>query len=221
MEINKASGFVIRKMDFSANDEIVTILTSDDIFTFVALGTRKLKSKNRVALQIGNCIEIDFFKARLTNKLSKLKKAVTLIQPPLLTSNNAETIFEIYRLISRMKVPSAIVFNALIDCYSYFGADYNDYIKTFIYFAYLDSIGLYPVNNMCVECGRPDRINDFEFYKGGFLCVLHSEGQRPLEELKAIQNLSSEFLDYSKTSQIINKELANEIKNFISENTFD
>lgn len=221
MEINKASGFVIKKMDFGANDEIVTLLTSDDIFTFIALGTRKLSSKNRVALQIGNYIEIDFFKARLTNKLSKLKKAVTLIQPPLLTSNNAETIFEIYKLISKMKSPSNIIFNALIDCYSYFGADYNDYIKTFILFAFLDSIGQYPVNEMCVECCRPDRINGFEFYKGGFLCVLHSKKPRPLEVLMAIQNLSKEFLDYSKTSQIINKELFIELKNFISENIFD
>lgn len=218
--MHKLVGFVIKKMDYGAEDEIVTIFSRHEVISLIALGTRKLKSKNRVALQIGNLIEIEYFRARLNNKLSKLKKATLLVQPPLRTGNTAETVLEIYSYISDVKAESELLFNSLVEVYSYFGEDFNSHIKTFILFKYLDTIGSYPKNNYCIECGRPDRINGFEFYKGGFTCVLHSAKQRDIKQLKVIKNLFEFFEDYRDTDLNINQLLQKELIKFISESTF-
>lgn len=216
----KLSGFVIKKMDYSADDEIISILSNHEVISLIALGTRKLKSKNRVALQIGNFVEIEYFRARLTNKLSKVKRATLLQQPPLMIGDTAEVVLDIYSFLTQMQNPSKKVFEALIDVYSYFNEDNNHYIKTFVLFAFLDALGNLPEDNHCIECGRPDRINGFEFYKGGFTCVLHTKYPRALEELRAIKNLFLTFDDYKKTDQRINQKLNKEIKIFISEGGF-
>lgn len=218
--MQKLTGFVIKKIDYGAEDEIISIFSRHEVITLIALGTRKMKSKNRVALQIGNFVEIEYFRARLANKISKLKKASIVIQPPLNNGNTAEIILELYRYLSNIQSESALLFKALIDVYAYLGGEYNQNIKTYVLFSYLDVIGHYPQNNMCVECGRNDRINGFEFYKGGFLCALHNKKPRTLQELKAIQNLFATFDDYASTDAKINQRLQAEVKKYIDDNMY-
>ncbi len=218
--MNKLTGFVIKKIDYGAKDEIISIFSKREVISLIALGTRKMQSKNRVAIQIGNLVEIEYFRARLSNRLSKLKKASLIVQPPLRTFNTAETILEIYKYLSQLKSESPTLFRTLIDVYSHFGIDCNSHIKTFVMFAFLDALGHYPQNGGCIDCGRHDRINGFEFHKGGFTCVDHSARVRKIAELKAIQMLFGTFGEYAKTSSVLNQGLHRQLEQYISESFY-
>jgi len=85
----KELGIVIKQINYDDFDQIVTILTDTELITFIALGVRKMTSKNRVALQLGNVIEVELFRARLKNKVSKLKRANLVKQLPLQSSDTA------------------------------------------------------------------------------------------------------------------------------------
>lgn len=164
------SGIVINKLMHKADDEIITILTSEEILVVYAMGVRKIKSKNRYALDYGNLINVEFFRSRLNNKMSKLKRATMIKQPPVMTSDTSLVILTIMKYLSRIKIHSTKVFKAYIDSMQYFGEEYNHQVKTYILFNILDSIGAFPQTQQCVDCGRPDRIEGFDYSLGGFLC---------------------------------------------------
>lgn len=213
-------GIVIKKVEFNADDEVITILCEDEIVSFIALGTRKITSKNRVALDLGNIIQAEVFRARLKNKLSKLKKAILIKQPPVMTSDTANVLFEIMKNMQRVSNPSNKLFRAFLESYRYFGQDYNHHVKTFITARILDSVGLMPITSSCVECKRKDRINGFEFFLGGYTCAWHTKNERHIDFLKAINMLFTDVNMYVKTSPKINKQIYNELINFIQENIF-
>lgn len=213
-------GIVIKKVQLNADDEVVTILTSDEIVSFIALGTRKLKSKNRIALDYGNIITAEIFRARLKNKLSKLKKAVLLKQPPLKTSDTATVIIQVVKLLGKLENPSEMLFNSIIKAFQHLGDTHNHNVKTYIYFKALDSLGVYPNVSSCVECGRTDRIVDFDYKDGGYKCAWHNKKERPLEELKALQMLDKDLISYLEVDPLLNKRLFEELKQIIRDYIF-
>ena len=164
------TGIVIKKIQLNSDNEVITLLCADEIVSFIALGTRKLKSKNRIALYYVNIISAEIFRARLRNKLSKLKKAVLIKQPPIKISDTANVIVAIVKLLSKLENPSQKLFNAIIEAFSYLGDTNNHLVKTYIAFNTLDSLGVYPSTGQCIECGRADRISGFDYKDGGFLC---------------------------------------------------
>ena len=211
-------GVVIKKEIFEADNEIITILTRDELLSFIALGTRKITSKNRVALDLGNLISAELFMARLQGRLSKLKKATLVQQPPIKSANTAEIIFEIINKIQWIEKPSTKLFNAFVKSYNHLGQEYNQFVRTFIMYNYLDSLGINPVVDKCIECNRPDRISGFEFYKGGFTCAWHTTKERSLDFLRAIKYLTSDFDKYKEVNPLIDLEIYNEIIKFMKEN---
>lgn len=211
-------GIVIKKVVFEADNEIVTILTQDEILSFIALGTRKLTSKNRFSLDLGNIVSVELFMARLKGKLSKLKKSTLVKQPPLLISNTAEVVFELIKKVQYIERPSQKLFAAFVKAYNHLGSEYNQYVRTFIMFNYLDSLGINPIVDCCVECNRPDRINGFEFYKGGFTCAWHTTKERSLEFLKGMKYLSTDFEKYKNIDPLVDLNIYKEIMKFINEN---
>lgn len=213
----KELGIVIKQIDYDDYDQIVTILTETDVITFIALGVRKMTSKNRVALQLGNVIEIEFFRARLKNKISKLKRASLIKQLPVQESDTALVWLEILKYLSWIEKSSPNLFRSIIETYSYWGTEYNHHIKTYILFHLLEIRGVKPHNDNCIRCGRYDRINGFEFYEGGFTCVYHTKKKRSLEYLKGIQSLFINFKKYMNTSAYVNKNIFNELIAFLKE----
>lgn len=211
-------GIVIKKTVFEADNEIVTILTQDEIISFIALGTRKLTSKNRFSLDLGNIVNVELFMARLKGRLSKLKKSTLITQPPLLISNTAEIVFEIIKKVQHIENPSSKLFNAFVSSYKHLGNEYNQYVRTYIMFNFLDSMGINPIVDCCVECNRPDRINGFEFYKGGFTCAWHTTKERSLEFLKGMKYLSTDFNKYKDIDPLVDLNIYKEIMKFINEN---
>lgn len=213
----KEVGIVIKTLDFDDYDRVITILTSDSLISFIALGVRKVSSKNRVALQLGNLVEVDLFKARLTNKLSKLKTATLIKQPPLKEADTALVLLDLIKYLQKMRKGSERVFNSILEAYSYLGEESNHWVKTYITFSLLDELGIIPNTHACVECNRKDRIAGFDFHKGGFLCALHVDEELSLDELQAWVAVSSNFKAYLNTNPKINKVIYSKIINYINE----
>lgn len=217
MAIDKEVGIVIKTLDFQDYDKIITILTPDSLLSFIALGVRKIDSKNRVALQLGNVIEIEYFKARLTNKLSKLKTATLIKQPPLKQADTALVWLEIIKYLQKMKHGSEVVFKSILEAYPFFGEEFNHFAKTYIAFAMLDELGLKPNMNSCVECNRRDRIQGFDLHKGGFLCALHVSEELSLEELEAWSAIGKSMDAFTKTNPKAVKLIYNKVLSYINE----
>lgn len=217
MAAEKEVGIVIKMIDYDDYDKVVTILASDSLISFIALGVRKLESKNRVALQLGNLIEVELFKARLTNRLSKLKRANLLKQPPLKQADTAIVWLDIIKYLQKMRRGSEKAFKSILEAYSGFGEEFNHHAKTFIVFRMLDEMGQWPNMQHCVECKRKDRITGFDLYKGGFVCALHADEQLSLGELEAWFALGKGFAEYSKVNPGINRNIYLKVTNYIDE----
>ncbi|MDC4182745.1 DNA repair protein RecO [Mycoplasma bradburyae] len=68
-------GYIIDYFDYLENDQIIKILFQDNnILSLIALGTKKILSKNGRYITIGSLHNFEYFQARSTEKLSKLKK---------------------------------------------------------------------------------------------------------------------------------------------------
>lgn len=215
------SGIIIKKINYDEFDEIVTIYGPEHTFSFIAKGVRKMSSKNRIALQLGNYIEIIYFPARLNNKLSKLKKASIIAQPQLLKSNVASYVFDIIELAQKVKKPSSRFFISLVTAIKNLGNKTDSLLKTFVFFNALDALGVFPTSNACVKCQRTDEIDDFDFFQGGFLCNKHATKSRSLAYLKALLSLcKSDFSSFLNTDPKTNQEIFLAVKEYMAEQLF-
>lgn len=216
MSLKVFKGIVIKEIDYLNDNKIFTIMTDSSLITFLALGVKKITSKNGVALQLGNFIEVEIFQARLKDKVSKLKKATIIKQPPLFISDTAKVLLEIIKWMQKLSDYSLELFNSYIEALNLFGENYNHQLKTYILFRIVWALGLKPVLNCCVECKRKDNIVDFSLSKGGFLCFLHSKNKMNLLELHAWKNIGGEIKGYINTSSEINMILYQQIVDYIS-----
>ena len=213
------TGVVVKRIDVDDFDQVITLITPKEVLSFIALGVRKITSKNRVALQLGNVIEAEIFRARLNGKLSKLKRAVLVKQVDIKEGDNANVLLEMIRYLSKVKRSTNELFSSIIKSFDNLGQDFNHQVKTFLVASTLHVFGLEQNYHSCVECDRNDLIDDFRFFKGGFLCKHHSYKSRSLEELKAFQNLNN-LEKYKDTSPLINKKIFRELTLFIKDNEF-
>ncbi|MBU4692138.1 DNA repair protein RecO [Mycoplasma zalophi] len=212
-------GIVINKQPYADADEIVTILTPSKKITFLAKGTQKPLSKNRVALQLLNLIEVEIFEARLATKVSKLKKANTLIFFNLDTDKTV--VINLLKLLNVVKENFYLVTDTCFHLFNLFGRG-NDY-KIFLYILNqsLHCFGIYPNYKGCVVCQRKDNIIDFEFYQGGYLCFKHSNKTKEIEYLKSVYFLSKDFDDYQANfNKSYIRQIFEELWNFLEENTY-
>ncbi len=215
MSESKEVGLVVKILDYDDYDQVVTIITSDEVLSFIALGVRKINSKNRIALQLGNIIEVELFRARLKGKLSKLKRSTIVMQPPIKELDTANVLLLVIKYLSRIQNSPGDILTSIFECFHALGSEYNHHIKVFILFNYLKTIGENPQLSGCIECGSMDHIIGFEFYKGGYTCVKHTKEKRSLEFLKAIQVLDKSFNTYKETDSSVNKLIFKELEAFI------
>ena len=220
MAEEKILGIVTKILDFEDTSQIVTVLTHYEVITFIALGTRKITSKNRVAIQVGNIIDASIFRARLTNRMSKLKKAVVVKQPPITKSDTAKVVLEFIKYLALVKEPEGDPLSKIMNAYEYLGGDKNHKVKTFIVFNILEAIGQKQELTRCVECGSHEEIIGFEFFKGGYTCTKHTSNKRSLAFLKAISALNGSIDAYKDVDDIINKDIFAELSDYIKRNNF-
>ncbi|MBO6021806.1 recombination protein O N-terminal domain-containing protein [bacterium] len=79
MAENVITGFIINISDYEIYDQILTLLLPNNLkLTLIALGTKKILSKNARNISLLNQVEAEVFLARNINKISKLKKIISL-----------------------------------------------------------------------------------------------------------------------------------------------
>lgn len=215
MATSFALGLVIKIVDYGATDQVVTILTAQEKLSFIALGVRKMTSKNRIAIGLGNLIEIEFFKARLQNRLSKLKKATLHLQLPLLDGDTPQVVQEI--ILKLIKIPQADskLWYAIEEAWAFLGKTSNHHVKVFVLTRLLSVYGYWPIWDRCHVCQKRHHIIDFAFYQGGFSCIHHTKNERPLMQLKAFQALGKSFQDYQQVDELLNFEIYQELLAFL------
>lgn len=210
-------GLIIKINDFKEHDLVLKVLTKTEIFSVLALGTRKITSKNRYALQLGSLVEFEIFKARLNNKLSKLKTAKIVFQPPLFNYDTAKIMLVILKQLNKLTLTNEELFSTIKQGWVLLGNDFNHHIKTFVIFKTLKLYGIQLVLNKCVECHRLNRINGFNFFQGGFTCVTDTKIPRSINFLHAIKYLNNDLNNFLKVKAEINQQIFAELINYLNE----
>lgn len=161
-------GYIISIKDYQLFDNIISFFGEDNkIYNLLSLGSRKILSKNGRNIKIGALIEFEFFKSRLANSLSKLKKLniisdvswemaeidiVQFLNKFLLKGNNN------FKFFTYQKIMKMILENR----------DMN-FISLFSLFEIINSIGLKFALNGCAICGY-NKIRTTSIRFQGFLC---------------------------------------------------
>ncbi|UUD34788.1 DNA repair protein RecO [Mycoplasmopsis caviae] len=209
----------IKNSPSSDNDAIVEVYSKKGIFFLLAKGINKSESKNRTNLQLGSLVEIEFFQARIQNKMSLLKKA-TLISD--IDYANRFNLIYIQKAITLLKqFPKAYypLFESYVNTLNYLGIGKNSLLFTFLLSHTLNYFGLGVNVSKCCECNSPSNLCDFKFYKGGFLCGTHMVNQRWTKELKSIYYM---YHDIKIFLQIciskVNQTILCELKEYLEEN---
>ncbi|QJG66725.1 DNA repair protein RecO [Mycoplasma phocoenae] len=217
---NILQGIVINKIDYQDNDEVITILTLNGPLSFIARGTRKIESKNRVALQLLNMVECEMFLARVKNKVSKLKKAVLIKQYNFLKAD-----FDVTNIL--LKIANIIKHNSydfvkniflIVDKFGW-GNDYS--LLAYLLFSSLECFGIKPYMKGCVECKAQTKLIEFNFYKGGFLCIDHADATMDIKYLETIFLLSQSIDMYEqKASLKYSRKIVKELVELIKESNY-
>ncbi|WEK83165.1 MAG: DNA repair protein RecO [Mycoplasma sp.] len=222
------NGYLISTLDFGDFDQIITFLSEEgNLYPCLSKGSRKLESKNRSQLRIGNFCQFEVFLARHKDKMSRLKKCKAI--------NEADWrlgFFQPFNLLVESIQNSNFKNKAL---YNYFVYIY-ELLKTEKYsekelilitlekFCLLNGISLEV--NKCVECGTTKQIHTLSLKKHGFVCHLHFDKKTDYEfsvkECKLFHHLFNEQYDelknFSKYFDFIIKILKQYIKDNLGVN---
>lgn len=198
------NGYLISEYEYGEYDKILKFIINENRFiSCLAKGLRKSGSKNARQLFFGILTEIQFFEARLNNKLSKLKK-VNLIE------QLDQTIIENYSLVVLNYLYEKILHDCFqINVYTLY-KNFLDLIKTkkydseFLINYFLircqTLFGFKLIYKKCSICGTQKQINSVSIENNGILCRTCSlETQLPKWKKEAI------FLFYFLNSNNIEK----------------
>lgn len=202
-------GYLINTLDFNQYDQIITFISDKGfLYPCISLGSRKLESKNRSQLRIGNYCEFEIFQARFANKISKLKKCKAI--------NEADwrlSFFQPFNLLTESIQKTSITGKNLINYFVFIfnlikEQTYNEKELILILlekFCLLNGISLEV--NRCVECGTKKQIHTLSLSKHGFVCHLHFNPKKDhvfeVDECKLFHYLFNE--EYNKLKEYANK----------------
>ncbi|RIV16685.1 DNA repair protein RecO [Mycoplasmopsis gallopavonis] len=180
-------GIVLEIYQNEENLFLVSFFTSQGKLVLAAQGLDKPLSKNRVNLQIGSLVEIEYFKARLEGKIGKLKKAHLLKSIDISDTKNAQFVEKITKLLQNFTSSNHLM-GFLPQLYSLISPLNNDRILTFLYAQSLIYFGIAPNFNSCRICLNMKNLIDFDLLAGGFICNRHGqkETDKSMEYLQAI-----------------------------------
>lgn len=169
----EVEGIVIKSTPFRENDAMITMISRDRLYPFLARGVMKFSSKNAASVSL-------FSKSLVS--LSKTKDGLSLRSGTLLESYNAlNSKFEVLASIKLIcEITSTFIIQA-DECSRIYAAlektltlinkGFSSLTISLIYFAYvLRAIG-YGLNvDKCVKCGQKLQITSISYEDGGFIC---------------------------------------------------
>lgn len=214
-------GIVLEVSNYPENDNesLIKLLTKKGILNLIASGLNKAQSKNKANLLPGSYTEIEYFKARLRGKFSRLKKANALIVPDYDNRHNIVLITKLLRFFNNFESSYNPIVQAYLTILPYMGQGKNRWLLTYVLGQSLDYFGAKIVNDKCVECLTPGNLCDFQFYKGGFLCAAHMTKRRWTKELKSYYYLFHSVDVYMQMANSeIDEQIRHELIDFLKEN---
>jgi DNA repair protein RecO (recombination protein O) len=179
------NGYLISKNDFQVFDEIITFITpNNEKISCISLGSKKIESKNGRNLFLGNLNEFQIFRSRSSDKLSKLKKTISIEQIDFSLQNNA--CFILLNECINLTPPNT---NSLFDFYksNLNRIKENKYssheLILIILMKYIKLLGINLEVNCCVVCGSK-KIKTISFNKHGMLCPICITNKDKIYDLK-------------------------------------
>lgn len=170
MSLTITKGYLINIQDYGSFDEIITFINEyGNRFSCLALGVKKITSKNARSLILGNYNEFEFFQSRYENKISKLKKSTLINQVnwEMLSKNSFNTLNEI---CYKTNFFSKKVYQYYLENIEFISKNMNDQIALIkILIDYIKISGIKLQTNHCVICGS-NKIKTFSLTELGFIC---------------------------------------------------
>ena len=221
MEKIKIDGFVIKEKPFSETSKIITIITKEKgLISLMAKGAKRLKSplKNISDLFSYCTFNINYKDDKMSlltsgdiiNPLLNIKKEITKIA---YVNFISELTFQVLKQSNNKNIYDIFI-NSILKIEDGFDAGL---ITNILELKYLKYLGVSPVFNGCVICGKKEVIT-LSSYKGGFVCKNHLENEYIVNSktIKLIKLL--EYIDISKISKTdVKDEIKKEIDTFINE----
>lgn len=207
-QISKAIVLKIIDSSTNENDSFVDFFGKKGKFRLLAKGINKASSKNKANLLIGSVAEIEYFAARKYGSVGRLKKATTILNIDYSSSANLNFVIRAVKILDSILGKSYDIFDKYCQTLKHLGEGINKRLLLFVLANSLFSFGIGPIINKCVECQNTQNLADFEFYKGGFLCNVHSTKTRWNKELKSIYYM---FYDLEKFIKMVNGEIVDKL----------
>ena len=218
--IKKVEGIVVSEVDYKESSKIINILTKDDgLIGIIARGTKQVKSKlsgvtskltygyfhiNYKEKGLSNLIEVD-----IIDNFKNIRKDINLMSYSLYILELADKVYrhdfsdEVYALLiaSLKKIDE--------------GYDYK-VITNIFELKMLDSLGIRPVIDECVNCGNKQDIVTISSYRGGYLCKNCLKGE-VITDIKTIKLLRMfYYVDINNITKLdVSKEIQQELSHFI------
>lgn len=164
-------GYLVARQDYDLFDEILTFINEHgNKFVMFAYGTRRISSKNARNLFFGNYLEFQFFHARSENKMSKLKKVVSLDQIDYKYENTYSLII-LSHLISGVIEFSYDYYLFYQMILSYILLDINDhYVACFLIIKFLFLNGINFNLNCCGICYSKIQLRTLDLNQQHLVC---------------------------------------------------
>lgn len=213
---------ILKKEPQGEFNEILTILTSKGKLKIFAPGVRKLDSKNRNNINLLDISELEIIDSQKSNVLFYRLKRASLVQQFSINLNTLYIWEDLLNILNKIMLNNPLQFlNSFSKLTKLVDSNKDIKILDYLLFKLLETEGIAPYMQGCVECKAKTNLVDFKFYKGGFLCHLHSEDSLDHELLTSLFYLSKSFEEFDvNTSFLVAKKIKDMIITYLREYYF-
>lgn len=220
----EVEGIIIKSTPFKESDAMITLLTNEKIYSFLAKGVLKTNSKNAACVRIYSLSQLNLYKGKdglclrsgtVVNGFSKLNSSL----------NNLLAVKAIGEITNVMlqKDDCEKVYKALNKSLLLLNKGFSPLTVVLVYFAYLLRVsGLGLEVDKCVICSKKSRITSLSYRDGGFICQdcfspskHEKRSQRYLKIMRYIFKVEPEQFDKVVFDNDENKFILNELDDFL------
>lgn len=219
--LEEVTGIVISEQNYGEKSKIINLITREKgILGLMVQGGRSLKSPLRSTtgkLSYG-VFQIYYKKDKLSklNEVSIIDNFTNIKKDIELISYSTYLVDLAYQVIKHKE--DANVFDNLINGLKKINDGFSkEVIMNILELKYLDSLGVMPVLDCCVECGTKEDIITLSSDKGGYLCK-NCRVNEPIISSKAIKLIRMYYyVDISKIENInVGQVVIDEISDFLN-----
>jgi DNA repair protein RecO (recombination protein O) len=178
MSTENSEGFIIKSIDFEDYAQILTFFSYQyGKMSIVAPGVRKTESKNKYSVQLFTKSDFEFFKARTTDKISKLKTGIIIKQYPNISKDYTTYLYvsAVTTIIDELSVPGLpdLETYMLLETFLESQNDDNKRFMSYVFSLYFLSKlgGAKLLLDRCVRCRKAYNFyRRFDYKQNGLVC---------------------------------------------------